>query len=262
MTAPIGNKKNIIMTKKTKNSEFPTTLFMISSVSALILAGVLYFIFVLGFSVSQEEPIQANNKQSDKYYLNESYQDTDPYVTKVPRLKDILAGPIIGSSDPSLGLKNSKVTIVEFSDFQCRFCQQQEQKLKRIVEKYKDQVRLIWKDYPESNKESLSRKAAVAARCAQEQGMFWPFHDSLYASMDTLDNDALFKIAAANNLNMGLFKQCLAGKAAAWLVDENIKEANALDINGVPFIYINEQEVMGEISLEDLERIVNIELEK
>jgi len=250
------------MFNKIKKSFFSNTLFIISSIAALIVFGMLYFILVFGLVAEEEDFSSGANKISDKYYLNENYRDTDPYITKVPNLRDILAGPIISNNDPGLGADTSKVTIVEFSDFECKFCRQQEEALKRIVVEYKDKVKLIWKDYPDSNPESASYRAAVAARCAQQQGMFWPYHDLLFKNTDIFNDEAFLKMAGSINLDSLLFEKCLKQGRAEKLVLDNIKEANALDINGIPFIFVNEQQVMGEISFEDLERLINIELEK
>ncbi|RLC38906.1 hypothetical protein DRH27_01080 [Candidatus Falkowbacteria bacterium] len=241
---------------------FSIKLFIVSSVVALIIFGMLYFILVFSLAPAEEDFSSGASKASDKYYLNENYQDADPYITKVPSLKDMLAGPIISARDPSKGADAPQVTIIEFSDFECEFCQQQEKVLERIVDEYKDKVKLIWKDYPDANSESASYKSAVAARCAQEQDKFWPYHDLLYQNTKSLSGELFINIADSINLDSDLFKKCLNQGEAEELVRENIEEANALDINGIPFIFINDQEVMGEISFEDLERIVNIELTK
>ncbi len=80
----------------------------------------------------------------------------------------MLTGPIITNVDPSQGARNAPVTIVEFSDYVCNYCKEQESTIKQLIEAYQDKVRLIWKDYPESNYLSLSFQAAVAARSAGE----------------------------------------------------------------------------------------------
>ncbi|MCG2695502.1 DsbA family protein, partial [Candidatus Parcubacteria bacterium] len=134
------------------------------------------------------------------------------------------------------------------------------QALKQIIDKYEGKIKLIWKDYPEKDENSISFQAAVSARCAKEQNQFWAYHDLLYENSQNLNQEKFLELASDLNLDINQFNECLAGEDAKNLVRDNMEEANALDISGIPFIFVNDQEVMGEISLEELERMVNIEL--
>jgi len=251
------------MPKLTKNPNFPAKLFVAASLTTFILFAVFFFIIKINFTNDTANNQLAQQPNStDKYYLNENYSEGDLLITKVPNLKDMLAGPIITDLDPSLGAKDATVTIVQFSDFECDFCQEQEQILKQILTEYNGKVRLIWKNYPENNEDSISFQAAVAAKCAQRQGQFWLFHDLLYQNNDNLTQLEFLNIADQLNLNRAEFVRCLDNDNIKQLIRDNIEEANALDITGIPFIYVNDQEVMGEISLEELERIVEVELNK
>ncbi len=242
-----------------KKPKFPTTLFVIASISALIILGLVYIFLYI--NTNYQSKIKKSNS-NDKYYLNENYKEGDLLITKRYGLKDILTGPIITSLDPSQGFEGAPITIVEFSDFKCKYCFKQEQYLKKLTQKYKYKVRLIWKDYPESDVESVSYKAAIAARCAQEQDMFWQYHDFLYDKSINLIESDFYEIAEMLNLNLESFKKCYIEIKPKDLINDNILEADALDISGIPFVYINDQEIMGESSFEELEKIVEIELNK
>src|SRR5262245_2404798 len=76
---------------------------------------------------------------------------------------------------PFVGASVAPVTIVEFSDFHCPFCQRAEDTIGQILSRYGDRVRLIWRDYPIDNLHPQARKAHEAARCASDQGKFWPY---------------------------------------------------------------------------------------
>jgi protein-disulfide isomerase len=241
-----------------KKPKFQITLFIAFSLATFIAVGILYIISGIKFNYG----IEPTHSSSEKYYLNKNYNEGDPFITKNPDLSEMLAGPIISAFDPSLGDKRAPVTIVVFSDFECSFCHQQEQTLRDLMEKYKDRIRIIWKDYPESDPNSVSFQAAMAARCAQEQDKFWVFHDYLFDNNKNLNSEVYYRIADLLNLDITFFKTCLESDKIKNLIKDNIAEANALDISGIPFIYVNDQEVMGEISLEELERIVGIELNK
>ncbi|MDP3042970.1 MAG: thioredoxin domain-containing protein [bacterium] len=224
----------------------------------------IFILFVFVFFITKISPPLARGGADirGKYYLNENYSEGDLLITKVPRLKDMLAGPIISDLDPGMGNEKAPVTIVIFSDYQCGFCQKQEQILKNLLNQYGDKIRLIWKDYPESDENSISFLAAVAGRCAQEQKKFWEYHDLLFQNSNGLNSKILFELARKLNLNINQFNYCLSGSEAEQLIKDNIEEADALGISGVPFIYVNDREVMGEITFEELRRIVEIELGK
>ena len=249
------------MPKLTKKPNFPTKLFVAASLAVFILFAVFFFIIKINFTndTANNQLIQQQDS-TDKYYLNENYSEGDLLITKVPNLKDMLAGPIITDLDPSLGEKNAPITIVQFSDFECNFCQEQEQILKQVINEYQGKLRLIWKDYPENDENSISFQAAIAARCAQEQNQFWPFHDLLYQNNNNLAQLKFLNFADQLGLNRAEFVRCLDNDNIKQLIKNNIEEANALNITGIPFIYVNDQEVMGEISVEELKRIVEIEL--
>jgi len=247
------------MLKISKKPNFPITLFVAASLATFVLFSFLFFLAkvnLTGNTIAQKP----NSKE--KYYLNENYSEGDLLITKVPNLKDMLVGPIISNLDPSLGEEGAAITIVEFSDFECNFCQKHEQIIKQIMEEYPDKIKLIWKDYPENNQNLPSFQAAIAGRCAQEQNQFWAYHDLLYKNSNNLNQETYLSLAKKLNLNLIKFNNCLAGNEAKKLIRNNIEEANALDIKGIPFIYINNQEVMGQISLEELKQIIEIELGK
>jgi len=247
--------------------KFPVTIFIIASLANLIILSLLFFFFKINFNYNNN---LLNDNSAGRYY---NYQrGGDPLITKVPRLSDILAGPIVQASDPSLGPDDAKIVITYFSDYACGYCGEQEETLKQILDEYEGRVRLTWKDYPEIDNNSMSWQAAIAARCAQAQGRFWEYHDLLYgenidfsfkedqSSAESID--FFISLAGEINLDRDLFRECLQNEITTQLVLDNILEARALDINGIPFIYINNQEVMGEMGLEDLRRIIEIELNK
>jgi protein-disulfide isomerase len=227
-------------------------IFIGASISVLFI-----YVFLSSIDISGED----RALPSDEYFLNDNFDEGDELVTKVPNLKDMLAGPIISFTDPNQGDKYAKVIIAVYSDFKCDFCQRQEQDIKKILQKYSDSVRLIWKDYPESGEESESFQAAIAGRCANDQGKFWEYHDFLYEYNEKLDQDTFVRLAELAQLNMRDFKDCLENpEEVIAQIRDNIKEANALGITGVPFIYVNTQEIMGETSYDDLEQLVEVEL--
>lgn len=235
-----------------------------SSLFVFIVFAVIVFSFLSNMEYTGiNENSQTANKNkisNDKLFLNLDYKHKDPYTTKIPNLKDMLTGPIITDLDPSLGDANSPVTLVLFSDFECSYCAKEEKILKEVVDKYN--VRLVWKDYPVSDPNSTSYQAAIAARCAQVENAFWDYHDLLFESDTNIDRTRLLSIAEELHLDMDDFTDCLDNSSTSQLVHDNMLEAEALGINGIPFLYINDQEMLGEIDKKDLEHLIEVEMKK
>ena len=241
-----------------KKEKFPTKLFVVAALGNFILLFLFFSSLKLNLNLNSS---QAKSNGNVGNYQG-SYGIGDPLITKVPGLRDFLDGPIINGLDPSLGPDKAPVVITYFADYECRYCQNQETVIKKAADQYKDKIRLIWKDYPEKDSASGSFSAAVAGRCAQEQGQFWPFHDLLFKNGDKLGKDLFITLAEKINLKKNLFSECLEDGEIGQLVRDNILEAQALDIKGVPFIFVNKQEIMGEAMEDDLKKIIEAELNK
>ena len=93
----------------------------------------------------------------------------------------IYRADVSAGSAPIRGSANAPVTIIEFSDFHCPYCKKVQPTLSRILSEYGDRVRLAYRDFPLDRLHPSARKAAEAARCSNDQGKFWEFHDKLYA---------------------------------------------------------------------------------
>lgn len=237
-----------------KKEKFPTTLFIIASLSAFVL--ILMIIFFAKISLHQQKISQASatNNQT-KLFLKNDFVNDDDYITKRAELKDLINGPIITADDPSLGNDNSDIIIVQFSDFTCQYCQEQEKILKQAMAKFK--IRLVWKDYPETDKKSNSYQSAIAARCAQKQGKFWEYHDRLFGEKNSPASEEKFlQIAKGLNLDENAFSDCIKKQQTSGVISDNMKEANALNITGIPFIYVNNQEIMGQTTFDELSAII------
>ena len=241
-----------------KKPKLASTALVMAGLLSLLVFGIITFLLSANFNY-QNAP---KNYTGEKFLMKNTATVLDPMITKNPGLKEILAGPIISDRDPSLGSAASPITIVLFSDFTCNYCQKQEAELKKLLATYQDKIQMIWKDYPENKYESTSYQAALAARCAFEQNKFWSFHDLLFQAGSKMDSKTYYSIAKTVALDMPKFEKCFAGGQTKKYIEDNITEANALEINGVPFIYVNDQEIMGTASLTELESIIKLELSK
>lgn len=159
---------------------------------------------------------------------------------------------------PSIGNKNAKVTIIEFSDFQCSFCKEVHLTIKQMLQSYGNDVKFFFKHLP-LNIHRQAFSAAQAAFCAGEQGKFWQYHDALFASED-LSPEALDKFAIGLNLDTLKFKSCLKSENSRNAVLKDTQEAKKLGIDGTPAFIINGKLFRGVLNLEDFKTIIENEL--
>ncbi len=253
-----------------RKESFLIKIFVTGSFLGLFILGALLFLIKINLVTIFQEKQEVTKK-----IFQEQYQTTDPFITKVISWKDSLKSPIISKFDPSQGNRKGRVVIVYFSDFECDYCYQQEQEIRKVMEEFKDDVYLIRKDYPRTNQDSFSWKASIAGRCALEQGKFWEFDDALYKEItkdgkidkEKIESDEyssleyFSSLASKIGMRKGLFANCLLDKEIAGLIQGNILEAQALGITSIPFVYINDKELMGEVSYEDLKMVITKELE-
>jgi protein-disulfide isomerase len=146
---------------------------------------------------------------------------------------------------PTLGKKNAPVTLVEFSDFQCPYCQAAAPVLKQVAEKFGDQVHIVYRQYPITSIHPFAFKAAEASLCANEQGKFWELHDAMFADQKKLAVSDLKATARRLGLDSKKFDGCLDSGRYVEQVQNDVREAQRISANGTPAMYINGTYVEG-----------------
>ena len=168
----------------------------------------------------------------------------------------------IAADDPALGAAAAPVTLVEFSDFQCPFCQRIEPTLKRLREVYGDRVRIVWKDFPLTSIHPQAFKAAEAGQCAREQGKFWEYHDRLFANQQALEAEFLKKYAADTGLDAAKFAACLDSAKYAERVQGQMTVGMALGVSSTPSVFVNGRLLSGAQPYEVFTAVIEDELER
>ena len=161
--------------------------------------------------------------------------------------------------DPAKGPVDAPVVLVEFSDFQCPFCQRATGTLAELIDRYEDQIRLVYKDYPLPS-HAQAFKAAEAGNCAHEQGMFWEFHDKMFGSQDALDVPALKSYASELGLETASFSACLDEGRYTRRVQQDTQIGQRYGVSSTPTVFINGRPVMGAAPLETFDQIIREEL--
>ena len=159
--------------------------------------------------------------------------------------------------DPYLGSLEAEIVIVEFSDFQCVYCQEVFSTVREVASLYGNNIRIIFRDFPSSDVHPQALLAAQAGECAQEQGKFWPMHDKLFMNQDNLSPEVMKEIAKQIGLATAEFNNCLdTGKYQEEVIDD-FKDALTLGVKGTPTFFINGEKFEGVISLEGFQEIIN-----
>jgi len=164
----------------------------------------------------------------------------------------------VAATGPSKGPEKAKVTIVEFSDFQCPYCVRAEATVKEVLAAYGDKVRLVYRDYPLPN-HAQAPKAAEAAHCAADQGKYWEMHERLF-STGRLQVPELKQHAKDLGLDAAKFDACLDGGEKAKLVEENKKAGEEAGVSGTPAFFINGRLLSGAQPLSEFKRLIDKEL--
>jgi protein-disulfide isomerase len=142
-------------------------------------------------------------------------------------------GPILGRAD-------APVTMVEYTDLECPFCHQfHTTTFAEIKKAYIDtgKVRFVSRDFP-LGFHAHAKSAAIASRCAGEQGKYWEFRSVLASNADKLFPAAVLGYAGASGLNVKAFQACLAADKFAAALQKDLDEATAVGVSGTPTFVI------------------------
>jgi protein-disulfide isomerase len=166
--------------------------------------------------------------------------------------------PISRQTAVPRGPSNAVVTLVEYADYECPYCQQVQPTIDKLETEFKGKLAFVYKDYP-LPMHANAQKAAEATRCAQGQGKYWEYHD-LLASTKRLDQDSLKSHARELKLNVQTFDQCLDKGETAEAVRSDATEAQALGLQGTPSFFVNGRYVTGSLTYERLRSYIVEEL--
>jgi protein-disulfide isomerase len=197
-------------------------------------------------------------KQSARAELVGELRKAGPSVSvmiEAPRQTIALA-----PDDPSQGPANAPVTLVEFSDFQCPFCQRVVPTLKQIKAKYGDRVRIVWKDYPLTQIHPQAFDAAQAGNCAREQGKFWEYHDQLFSNQAALQPEFLKKYATDAGMDAAAFSACFDSRKFEPKVQQALAAGARVGVSSTPTTFVNGRMVSGAQPLEAFTSVIDEEL--
>jgi protein-disulfide isomerase len=158
------------------------------------------------------------------------------------------------------GDPNAPVTIVEFADYQCPYCEKVEASIQELLKKYPGKVNVAFRDFPLAAIHPNAEKASEAARCAGKQGKFWEFHDALFAAQAKLDEPGLKAEARTLGLDENVFSSCLESAEFAPQVARDQEDGKNAGISSTPGFFINGIFLSGAQPVTEFQKLIDHEL--
>lgn len=160
--------------------------------------------------------------------------------------------------DPVLGDKDSPVTLIEFSDYECPFCKRHfDQVYPQLKKDYIDsgKVKLVFRDYPLPFHDPMATFEANSANCAQEQGgdsAYFKFHDAIFTKTTSngngLTKDQVYQIAADIGLNQANLKVCADAGKYNDEIKKDTADGAAAGVSGTPSFFVGKSDSSGTIT--------------
>ena len=189
--------------------------------------------------------------------VNNSSNEIELSIEPTPEMdqigpKKITMDTFLSNGSPILGDPNAPITLVEFGDYQCHYCNVFFQSIEKdIVKNYVDtgKVKIIFKDYNIIGEDSVI--ASQGAHCANDQGLFWEYHDILYSNWTGENNgwaspENLAIFAQQIDLNMNKWSECMKKGSHSQIILKSNDDARALELTGTPAFFIINSE--GKVS--------------
>ena len=129
-----------------------------------------------------------------------------------------------------------------------------------MLEKYPQQVRLVFKNFPLAS-HRFATKAAIAALAANAQGKFWEFHDALLKNYSSLDDAKIQQIATELGIDMKKFNKDMGDPALAKVVARDARDGEEAGVGGVPTVFINGKPLKNR-SMPGIQEMIAAELKK
>lgn len=159
--------------------------------------------------------------------------------------------------DPGIGTANAPVTIIAFEDFQCPYCAEAHPIIQQVLQKYPTQVLFVYRDFPLITVHPQALPAALAANCANEQGQFWQYHNSLFEQQDKLGQANIYQtIAQQLRLNLTQFNACVSTKKYQAEIEQDFDAGILAGVDSTPTWFVNGIKLKGVYSLAEWDQII------
>jgi protein-disulfide isomerase len=186
-------------------------------------------------------------------------QPTGPLVEAPTAVPETIRYNIPTEGFPSLGPDDAPITIVEFSDYQCPFCRRfHQQTFQALLDAYPGQIRFIYRNLPVTAGEEPTN-SALAALCANDQDVFWEYHDKLFTN-DALNRNTYLQHAEELELDMDEFTACYDERKHMDAITADMQYAANIGVRSTPTFFINGLAFVGAQPLPNFQQLIDSEL--
>ncbi len=240
-----------------KQGSFLNQNFILGLVSGVAVVALIGFVGLLAQKGGVEDDNTTAPVAVEQPAGNQPAQPAQPTQPTPPTA----AVPVVSDSDYIRGDVNAKVTLIEYSDFECPFCSRFLPSVEQALEEFEGDVRLVYRHFPLSFHPE-AQKAAEAAECAGEQGKFYEMHDKIFeANTSKSMSVATWKQYADNfGLDTAIFDSCLDSGKYASKVAQQMAGGQAAGVKGTPATFVNGQLVSGAVPYEQLKAAIEAKL--
>ncbi|MEA2091707.1 MAG: DsbA family protein [Campylobacterota bacterium] len=248
------------MSEKNENpnnkSSFFLGLFVGLSVVSLVSFFVLFALMWQGNNADLDTSVSADEGQQQ---IEESAG-----ANELPAPEIVSTPPTITADDHVWGNPDAKVTIVEYSEFECPYCGRHWPTMKQIKANYGDQVQVVFRHFP-LGFHANAKPAAKASECASDQGKFWEMYDKLFeaANVQRLGEEGLYTTLATElGLDLTVFNNCMAATTHDAGIQADMDSGTDLGVTGTPGTFVNDKLVSGAFPYDYFADIIDEELAK
>ncbi len=214
---------------------------------------------LMGTYLQDEANLKTVSDALQKHFANQRQQQQMAAQKKAEadmenQFKNPVVVPVEGS--PFKGPKDAKVTVVEYSDFECPYCSRGKDTMEQVLKAYPKDVKVVFKHLPLGFHRN-AKPAARASMAAHEQGKFWEMHDALFSNQKGLGDDFYFATAKEIGLDVEKFKKDYASGKYDKQIEADSSFANKNGINGTPGFFVNGVKVTGARPFPDFKKIID-----
>lgn len=166
------------------------------------------------------------------------------------------------STGHAAGPGDAPITLVEFSDYQCPFCGRSQPTVAKVLSSYPGKIRHVFMDFPLTQLHPLALQAAVASRCAEEQGKYPEYHARLFAEQRSLSAQNFKKWAAELGLDGAAFETCLGSGKFDATIERSLDAGRSVGVSGTPAFFVNGVPIHGSQPYEIFEQTIDAELSR
>jgi protein-disulfide isomerase len=226
----------------------------------------LIFIIGLGLGFLLRDWIPMQNTAQVNASQAPTTGETDPVAAQTnpqapSATQQVVRYEIPVDDDPMQGSADAPITIVEFSDFECPYCRSWHTDVyPRLMDEYGDQIRFVYRDFPLESIHVNAKPAAEAANCANEQGVYWEYHEKLFSMELGLSSEAYQDYASQLDMDVDAFQECLDSDRYVEEVQSDFDFAANLGVRSTPTFFINGIAVVGAQPYEVFQQVIEKEL--